>query len=303
VTFAGALWDFQVLAALGAQHMEEKSECETQEEASSLSLTQALTVPVPILVSRFRNKREVELVMEASKFAVNFDDVLEKYEMISVRAQALKEAWDNLWVSQEPLLVAAIPLIGEKMSGINRMRAHLMKKMDAIIERLQELRMDGIDRLATDKLFLSELEQELAKRINIVCTEGSIQKLSGKMADFINSLTTRLELSKQTMCDPTAQNADCDSLNKTVKPDQDTGPITNISMQCQEQMMGKDSASTSASKAPDSQEKSSGQTGKALDTSVVGTCFASGGLAHNDMDMIAQCHSSVASEEQLPDLG
>ncbi|XP_057873320.1 uncharacterized protein LOC131079407 isoform X15 [Cryptomeria japonica] len=192
--------------------MEGKSECETQEEANSLSLAQALTVPVPILASRFRNKREVELVMEASKFAVNFDDVLEKYEMVSVRAQALKEAWDNLWVSQEALLASAIPLIGEKMSEINRIRAHLLKKMDVIIESLQvvakglfqyaeinlsvaqvlqlknlmsclvlvdlkELRMDGIERLAKDKLFLSELEGELGKRINIICTKGSIHKL------------------------------------------------------------------------------------------------------------------------------
>ncbi|GLJ29702.1 hypothetical protein SUGI_0585810 [Cryptomeria japonica] len=252
------------------QYMEGKSECETQEEANSLSLAQALTVPVPILASRFRNKREVELVMEASKFAVNFDDVLEKYEMVSVRAQALKEAWDNLWVSQEALLASAIPLIGEKMSEINRIRAHLLKKMDVIIESLQvvakglfqyaeinlsvaqELRMDGIERLAKDKLFLSELEGELGKRINIICTKGSIHKLSGKMADFINSLITKLEL-----CDVTTQNPGCNSLNKTAKTDQDMIPTINSSIQCNEKLMGNDSASTSASKAPHLQENNS----------------------------------------------
>ncbi|XP_059063105.1 uncharacterized protein LOC131079407 isoform X3 [Cryptomeria japonica] len=345
--------------------MEGKSECETQEEANSLSLAQALTVPVPILASRFRNKREVELVMEASKFAVNFDDVLEKYEMVSVRAQALKEAWDNLWVSQEALLASAIPLIGEKMSEINRIRAHLLKKMDVIIESLQasngdpgvrkssqikdgllqgdqartratssslastrmaffdqtstratfsnpafqseELRMDGIERLAKDKLFLclrSELEGELGKRINIICTKGSIHKLSGKMADFINSLITKLEL-----CDVTTQNPGCNSLNKTAKTDQDMIPTINSSIQCNEKLMGNDSASTSASKAPHLQENNSGQNvitlahGLALTSPVIGTCFTSQGLAHNDMNMKIQSHSSLVSEEQLSGIG
>lgn len=309
--------------------MEQKGECSTQEEVNSSSIAEALTVPIPILISRFRNQREVKLVMDASNFAVIFDSVLDKYEMVSVRAQALQEAWNSLWISQHPLLVSAIPLIGEKMSESNRIRTHLLRNIDAIIGNFQivangllqyaeinlsvaeELRIEGIDRLATDKQFLSELEQELAKRINAVCTKGSSHKLSGNMSDFIQSLMMRLAPSDHRLHDGTTEKPGCNPLNQTVGPGQDIDLI-NTSIHWHDKLIVKDSVSPCDSRAllgPNYQERTSAEHDKvltrymALTTTAMATCLLSGGLAQNEMNIISQNNCSSASEERLPDLG
>lgn len=288
------------MQALKLQQTQQKCEWEIQEDAHFSSFTQALSVPVHILVSRFRNPREVELVMDICNSATVFDAILESYEMVSIRAQALQESWNNLWISQEPFLVSAIPLIGEKMSGINRVRACLLKKMDATLEHLQvlskallqyaeinssiaqELRMEGIHQLATDKLFLAELEQELVSRINIICTKGSIHKLCSQMSDFIKSLTRKLGLIEKTFCEATTQNPSCNSLSKAVEPDQDD------EMHCNQQTVEKDYGSTCDTQI------------QAGHSGAIRTSFAVGDSIHNNMKPTVLNHSSSASDERLP---
>jgi len=220
--------------------------------------------------------------MDICNSATVFDAILESYEMVSIRAQALQESWNNLWISQEPFLVSAIPLIGEKMSGINRVRACLLKKMDATLEHLQELRMEGIHQLATDKLFLAELEQELVSRINIICTKGSIHKLCSQMSDFIKSLTRKLGLIEKTFCEATTQNPSCNSLSKAVEPDQDD------EMHCNQQTVEKDYGSTCDTQI------------QAGHSGAIRTSFAVGDSIHNNMKPTVLNHSSSASDERLP---
>jgi hypothetical protein len=86
--------------------------------------------------------------------------------------QALQNSWDELWLAQDPSVVPEIPLIGHEMSQMNQRRALLMKQMDTELQTLQtrgklllhfidvnstlaeELKMEGVHRLASDKLFL-----------------------------------------------------------------------------------------------------------------------------------------------------
>lgn len=292
------------MQALNLQQTRLKCEWEIQ-DAQFSSLTEALSVPVHILISWFRNPREVELVIDIRNSATVFDAILENYEMVSIRAQALQESWNNLWISQEPFLVSAIPLIGENMSGINRVRAYLLKKLDATVEHLQvlaksllqyaeinssiaeELRMEDIHQLATEKLFLAELEQELVSRINIICTKGSIHKLR-QMSDFIESLTRKLGLIGKTSSEATTRNPSCNSLSKAVEPDQDVDPITDGGMHCNQQMVEKDYGSKCNPQIQD------GQSG-AMQTS-----FAAEDSIDNKMNLSVLNHSSSASDEQLP---
>lgn len=293
------------MQALKLQQTEQRFEWEIPEDAHFSSLTEALSVPVNILVSWFRNPREVELVMDICNSATVFDAILENYEMVSVRAQALQESWNNLWISQELFLVSAIPLIGEQMSGINRVRACLLKKMDATIEHLQvlakallqyaeinssiaeELRMEGIHQLATEKLFLAELEQELVNRINIICSKGSIHKLC-QMLDFIKSLTRKLGLIQKTSSEATTQNPSSNSLSKAVEPDEDVDPITDDEMHCNQQKVEKDYGSTCDTQI---------QAGYSGD---MRTTFSVGDSTQNNMKLTVLNHSSSASDERLP---
>jgi len=58
--------------------------------------------------------------------------------------QALQESWNNLWISQEPFLVSAIPLIGMAFpgnfllfsSGIFNYFLHDLESTDFIIMRI-----------------------------------------------------------------------------------------------------------------------------------------------------------------------
>lgn len=274
------------MQALNLQQTQLKYDGEIQ-DAHFSSLTEALSVPVHILISWFRNPREVELLIDISNSATVFDAILENYEMISIRAQALQESWNNLWISQEPFLVSAIPLIGEKMSGINSVRAYLLKKMDATVEHLQELRMEDIHQLATDKLFLAELEQELVSRINIICTKGSSHKLR-QMSDFIESLTRKLGLIEKISSEATTQNPSCNSLSKAVEPDQDVDPITDGGMHCNQQMVEKDDGSKC------NPQIQAGQYG------AMRTYFAAEDSIDNKINLSVLNHSSSVSDEQLP---
>lgn len=274
------------MQALNLQQTQLKYDGEIQ-DAHFSSLTEALSVPVHILISWFRNPREVELLIDISNSATVFDAILENYEMISIRAQALQESWNNLWISQEPFLVSAIPLIGEKMSGINSGRAYLLKKMDATVEHLQELRMEEIHQLATDKLFLAELEQELVSRINIICTKGSSHKLR-QMSDFIESLTRKLGLIEKISSEATTQNPSCNSLSKAVEPDQDVDPITDGGMHCNQQMVEKDDGSKC------NPQIQAGQYG------AMRTYFAAEDSIDNKINLSVLNHSSSVSDEQLP---
>lgn len=274
------------MQALNLQQTQLKYDWEIQ-DAHFSSLTEALSVPVHILISWFRNPREVELIIDISNSATVFDAILENYEMISIRAQALQESWNNLWISQQPFLVSAIPLIGEKMSGINSVRAYLLKKMDATVEHLQELRMEDIHQLATDKLFLAELEQELVSRINIICTKGSIHKLR-QMSDFIESLTRKLGLIEKISSEATTENPSCNSLSKAVEPDQDVDPITDGGMHSNQQMVEKDYGSKC------NPQIQAGQYG------AMRTSFAAEDSKNNKMNLSVLNHSSSASDEQLP---
>eukprot|EP01018_Ginkgo_biloba_P001553 Gb_27946 [translate_table: standard] len=328
------------MQTLRLQHHEQNYEPEAQEDAHFSFLTQALTVPVHILVSRFRNRREVELVMDVSDSASRFDCLLENYETVSVRAQhvfqmqALQESWDNLWTSQEPLLVPAIPLIGEQMSAMNRIRANLLKKMDSILESLQvlakallqyaeinssiaeELKMEGIERLAMDKLFLAGLEEELVKRINIVSTKGSIHMLC-PISVCIESLIRRSELVEPSSCEATTQNTSCNSLKESAQPP-DIDNVKNSPIQSHNQIIEKVSGSSSDSHLQavysgallqqNTPENDAGQSNKTLgfplvlQTSPMVASFTSEASAHNSMKLMVLKNSSSASEEHLPQL-
>eukprot|EP00250_Pteridium_aquilinum_P031210 c43243_g1_i1 orf=90-689(-) len=161
---------------------------------SEFSISQALALPLDFLVSFVRNRREAELLLKVSKSAASLDLLTQNYEMIASRAQVLQDAWQGLWLAQEPYIVPAIPLIGSEMSGVNSGRSMLLGKMDNEINSLQELgkqlchyidvncslveelRMEGIERLAINKLLLVEVEKELARRITHICDNKSFNE-------------------------------------------------------------------------------------------------------------------------------
>lgn len=169
------------------------------------SLSHALALPVDFLISFVRNRRETELLLKVAKSAASLDSLMKNYEIIAVRTQELKEAWDALWLSQEPYVTPAIPLIGCEMSGINRGRSILLQKMEREILHLQEmgkllhhyidvnyslveeLRMEGIDRLATNKLLLVAVEKELVRRITCICNNESMRDVSS-IRHFLSQL-------------------------------------------------------------------------------------------------------------------
>ncbi|KAJ7526120.1 hypothetical protein O6H91_17G082500 [Diphasiastrum complanatum] len=101
------------------------------------SLSNILTVPLQFLGSRVKNKREAEVILEISRSANLVDCILRNYECTAAQTQALHEAWDTLWLSREPLLVTAIPLIGQRMSEVNQQRAMLINKLDIELCKLQ----------------------------------------------------------------------------------------------------------------------------------------------------------------------
>ena len=98
----------------------------------------------------------------------------------------LQGAWDALWMAQESKVITAIPVIGREMSKLNWARGRLVQKMEEELQRMQkmgmalrhfvdvnmtvvdELKMEGVDRLAAEKLSLVEMERELEERIRSV---------------------------------------------------------------------------------------------------------------------------------------
>lgn len=147
--------------------------------------------------------------------------------------------------------------------------------------------MEDIHQLATDKLFLAELEQELVSRINIICTKGSIHKLR-QMSDFIESLTRKLGLIEKISSEATTENPSCNSLSKAVEPDQDVDPITDGGMHSNQQMVEKDYGSKC------NPQIQAGQYG------AMRTSFAAEDSKNNKMNLSVLNHSSSASDEQLP---
>jgi hypothetical protein len=62
---------------------------------------------------RVRNAREAEILLQVSSTATRFKTAVSIYEVLAMKVEALKKAWDSVWLSNEPFLTAALPLIGE----------------------------------------------------------------------------------------------------------------------------------------------------------------------------------------------
>ncbi|MCO5612291.1 hypothetical protein L7F22_066556 [Adiantum nelumboides] len=172
---------------------------------AEFSLFQVLSLPLEFLVFLVKNRREADLLLKVSESSARLDSFTQNYEMFASRAQALQEAWNGLWLAQEPYLVPAIPLIGLEMSGVNNGRSILLEKMDKEFKALkelgkelchyidvnhslvEELRMEGIERLAINKLLLVEVEKELVRRITHICNNKSVRDLSS-MREFLCQL-------------------------------------------------------------------------------------------------------------------
>ncbi|KAH7300976.1 hypothetical protein KP509_23G006400 [Ceratopteris richardii] len=174
-------------------------------EQTRSSFSQALSLPLDFIVSFVKNRREAELLLKVSEVSSTLDLLIQAYEEFASTTQALQEAWNSLWLAQQPYVVPAIPLIGHKMSGVNNGRSVLLEKIDGHFNILKELRkqlchyvdvnhslveelqMEGIDRLAGNKLLLVEVERELVRRISDICNSKSLQDFSS-MSEFLCKL-------------------------------------------------------------------------------------------------------------------
>lgn len=141
-------------------------------DSEASSLVSLLLVPLPFVIGRIKNLREARLMLDAGASAELFDSLLQHYETFANAAQQLQEAWDAVWLAEEPLLSAAIPLIGEEMSACNRARCLLLEKMETTLHVFQdqaaavqqfadvnamiaeELLAEGVERLAGEKSLL-----------------------------------------------------------------------------------------------------------------------------------------------------
>ncbi|KAI5079277.1 hypothetical protein GOP47_0004756 [Adiantum capillus-veneris] len=169
---------------------------ESSSAESEFSFSQVLSLPLDFLAFIVKNRREADLLLKVSESSARLDLLTQNYEMFASRAQALQEAWNGLWLAQEPYLVPAIPLIGLEMSGVNDGQSILLEKLGCEFKTLkelgkelchyidvnhslvEELRMEGIERLAVNKLLLVEVEKELVRRITHLCSNKSIRDLS-----------------------------------------------------------------------------------------------------------------------------
>ncbi|CAK9255022.1 unnamed protein product [Sphagnum jensenii] len=190
----------ETAAALKEQH----KMLSQMERNPQVSLLKALNIPLEVLL-RIRNHREAELMREIASSAGIFDLLLNNYETLAYKSQALQNSWDELWLAQDPSVVPEIPLIGHEMSQMNQRRALLMKQMDTELQTLQtrgklllhfidvnstlaeELKMEGVHRLASDKLFLVAMEQELERRIQSILSGSGISCFN-PMAHFVEKL-------------------------------------------------------------------------------------------------------------------
>lgn len=149
-------------------------------------LALALELPSPrALVSHYclRNGREAELLLELASIAARFDALFRAFLPLAHASHRLQHAWDELWLAQDATVVAAIPLIAHEMSRLNWARARLTHLMDAQLRLLrshaptlrgfvevnstlaEELRMEGVERLAADKERLVDMERAIELRI------------------------------------------------------------------------------------------------------------------------------------------
>lgn len=149
-------------------------------------LALALQLPsLPLLISHYhlRNGREAELLLELASIASRFDALFRAFLPLAHASHRVQHAWDQLWLAQDATVVAAIPLIAREMSRLNWARARLTHLMDAQLRLLQsrahslrhfvevnstlaeELRMEGVERLAADKERLVEMERGIELRV------------------------------------------------------------------------------------------------------------------------------------------
>jgi len=97
----------ETAAALKEQH----KMLSQMERNPQVSLLKALNIPLEVLL-RIRNHREAELMREIASSAGIFDLLLNNYETLAYKSQALQNSWDELWLAQDPSVVPEIPLIG-----------------------------------------------------------------------------------------------------------------------------------------------------------------------------------------------
>lgn len=148
-------------------------------------LALALQLPsLPLLVSlSLRNGREAELLLDLASIAARFDALFRAFVPLAHASDRLQHAWDQLWLAQDVTVVAAIPLIAHEMSRLNWARARLTSLMDEQLRLLhsrahslrhfvevnstlaEELRMEGVERLAADKDRLVDMERGIELRL------------------------------------------------------------------------------------------------------------------------------------------
>nr|PNR26546.1 hypothetical protein PHYPA_030026 [Physcomitrium patens] len=160
-----------------------------EEEHGPLAMA-LLLPPLPSLVSRLRNGREAQVLLDLDSIAASFDSLYRAFIALANASHHLQGAWDQLWLAQDPSVVKAIPVIAREMSRLNWARAKLMERMDCQLRLLhscadalrhfvevnatlaEELRMEGVERLAVDKELLMEMERGIELRVRRVL-EGS----------------------------------------------------------------------------------------------------------------------------------
>lgn len=154
-------------------------------DSESGPLARALQVPsIALLVSLcLRNGREAQLLLDLSAITAHFDVLFRTFLPLAHASHRLQQAYDELWLAQDPAVVAAIPVIANEMSRLNWARTRLTHCMDEQLRLLrsrasdlrqfvemnstlaEELRLEGVDRLAADKERLVELERGIELRI------------------------------------------------------------------------------------------------------------------------------------------
>eukprot|EP00850_Spirogloea_muscicola_P023614 SM000372S13690 [mRNA] locus=s372:45617:50523:- [translate_table: standard] len=184
----------------------------------------ALAVPAAVVGARAKSKLEMELLHGIAAAARHLDRLLHHYQMFCCQSQKLQEAWDGVWLAEEPLILPAIPVLGREMSANNAGRALLLEKIERALQTfkvqaasaaqlaainlamaqacilssanfddevancvMQELETECVPRLAADKRILGEIEQELNSRLLAVCDGAGVMQ-QRSMADFIKQL-------------------------------------------------------------------------------------------------------------------
>eukprot|EP00850_Spirogloea_muscicola_P000195 SM000001S04597 [mRNA] locus=s1:1123075:1128076:- [translate_table: standard] len=163
----------------------------------------ALAVPAAVVGARAKSKLETELLHGIAAAARHLDRLLHHYQMFCCQSQKLQEAWDGVWLAEEPLILPATPVLGREMSANNAGRALLLEKIERVLQTfkssviefddevancvMQELETECVPRLAADKRILGEIEQELNSRLLAVCDGAGVMQ-QRSMADFIKQL-------------------------------------------------------------------------------------------------------------------